>query len=1009
MAAAYCGDDDSSCDDTYISISMTPSRDITAQDSLFDTSEDRGILKETSRLAANRPRSSSSTPQKKHDYGENDTAGVLDKLKKDIDSLALIKSQSDCGGSSRRANSSVKQGTWGFSSSQNPRFASDPTKLEDREIHDVGQENFMQDSVAGRLPSGEFCPQATAVAVKTKGQVENDELMRQMKVLEREKEWLQERLNISKDNSSIMSKTKEAELQHALCEHGMITNKLLTSQAKNNELSTKYNALLRENEQLQKTVREAKDDFTKISEHNEVHLREFSYTKAEKVKLERTLREVVTEVESKQGTLSEEFSNSKAEYNELFKMIHKLSQFSFGVKMQLRNSKFKEEALEQALHEVTNDVKRDQGTMIEKLEIAHKLSQSEVALMEEMLKNASEEIAEKTESISNLKRNTELLQSTFEEEKKKTNEAISKKNNTIYNLESNMDQLKRSFEENKQQAKLKISEKSTIICNLEREMEQDKLKLCKKIEFLEMSVKSNESRWLEKDANLNRKMEECQSSHSKLNTKTEQISEKLINTESLNRDLEDQADKMKLSLHEAREESQELIRENHDLNKVLLDATEKHRKVIEKACNLEIENALLQKDLLDATEENRTATEKLSNLEIENAALKRNNNEKDEANSKLELVFEEATASMDNELDNVKAILESKTAAIAHEKEAQGIQIEKLSATLSVSKSEKCASEAALKLVKASNEELNKTIVNLKSKVHNKEKQLADMVEANEVTHKKVSDLQTEINKMGESKASLEAEVKALRGKVQDRDKQLIDMNESSKITHKKLHDLNTKCDESQTRASNAKHEFSSLQSKLTRVNESLEASKESKLKLKKEAKELMSRAKDKECTLSNTINTLRSELAETKRHLNTKIDESQTRASNAKHEVSSLQSKLNRVNESLEASKENNLKLKKKAKELMSRAQDKECTLSNTINTLRSELAETKRNLEKTNAKLSKSNTQLTSALQSLDEMMKYIEKMRDDNDEAVEILEQDLEKAIKMKHNTENGMKKR
>merc|ERR1711966_155629 len=77
--------------------------------------------------------------------------------------------------------------------------------------------------------------------------------------------------------------------------------------------------------------------------------------------------------------------------------------------------------------------------------------------------------------------------------------------------------------------------------------------------------------------------------------------------------------------------------------------------------------------------------------------------------------------------------------------------------------------------------------------------------------------------------------------------------------------------------------------------------------------------------------------------------------------------------------------------------------------NTLRSELAETKRNLEKTNAKLSKSNTQLTSALQSLDEMMKYIEKMRDDNDEAVEILEQDLEKAIKMKHNTENGMKKR
>ena len=53
--------------------------------------------------------------------------------------------------------------------------------------------------------------------------------------------------------------------------------------------------------------------------------------------------------------------------------------------------------------------------------------------------------------------------------------------------------------------------------------------------------------------------------------------------------------------------------------------------------------------------------------------------------------------------------------------------------------------------------------------------------------------------------------------------------------------------------------------------------------------------------------------------------------------------------------------------------------------------------------------NGQLKSALQSLDEMMRYIESMRQENDDVVASLESDLEKSINMKQEVEKISKQR
>ena len=53
--------------------------------------------------------------------------------------------------------------------------------------------------------------------------------------------------------------------------------------------------------------------------------------------------------------------------------------------------------------------------------------------------------------------------------------------------------------------------------------------------------------------------------------------------------------------------------------------------------------------------------------------------------------------------------------------------------------------------------------------------------------------------------------------------------------------------------------------------------------------------------------------------------------------------------------------------------------------------------------------NGQLKSAMSSLDEMMKYIETMREDHFEEVLSLQKDIEKAMKLKQDSESTLKKR
>ena len=124
-------------------------------------------------------------------------------------------------------------------------------------------------------------------------------------------------------------------------------------------------------------------------------------------------------------------------------------------------------------------------------------------------------------------------------------------------------------------------------------------------------------------------------------------------------------------------------------------------------------------------------------------------------------------------------------------------------------------------------------------------------------------------------------------------------------------------------------------------------------------------------------------------------LGEAETKLHIMNEEIASLQSELLNANERLKSSQE-------QLEDRESGMQDKEIQIS----TLKEDLAKARTGLEQTGAQLgvaqNESNTkggQLKSALKSLDEMMKYIETMREENDEVVATLEGDLEKALKVR----------
>ena len=226
-------------------------------------------------------------------------------------------------------------------------------------------------------------------------------------------------------------------------------------------------------------------------------------------------------------------------------------------------------------------------------------------------------------------------------------------------------------------------------------------------------------------------------------------------------------------------------------------------------------------------------------------------------------------------------------------------------------------------------------------------KELTSTISESKSTHCEIeAALKSSMNASKTKLANCMTEIETLKGRIQGKDNQLLDMNETTEAMHKAFHDL------------------------------------KSELKIYQEKK----------------VPSYEADIAKLKANLG----ESETK-------VVSLKAELKSVHEDLRLSKGSRLELKKGIEAQASCAQAKETKFNETIQALHSQLDKAKMDIAKSQKESSARKTELKTALQSLDEMMKYIENMREENDDIVASLEADLEKAILMKCDAEKAMQRR
>ena len=124
-------------------------------------------------------------------------------------------------------------------------------------------------------------------------------------------------------------------------------------------------------------------------------------------------------------------------------------------------------------------------------------------------------------------------------------------------------------------------------------------------------------------------------------------------------------------------------------------------------------------------------------------------------------------------------------------------------------------------------------------------------------------------------------------------------------------------------------------------------------------------------------------------------INASENKSKMLNEEISSLQMELSRLTEILDSEKNDREGMQQRSN-----------SVSERNGNLILENKELKLKLEETEKECRSQKEELTSALSSLDEMMKYIETSRKEHDDIIQSLEDDLSKALDVKHATENQM---
>ena len=870
-------DDDISCDDTYVSIMSRSSRHTIGGSgrspprSGRKQQDSRRILGETFRVSNSGNNNSAVSPlrssspyntntnnsdKKKYTDGIADNSSspsisILDKLKNDIDSLEKMRFGS--------STSSTRQ------QQQDKDF---PEMYSENEFsHQRSNSTSKLSSSVGRITqSSDYRPSHRSVSSMSgvgRGVVDRDDI------------------SVSSGYESTRYKSPLRSSFH-------------TTDQKDEQKEKTNN----ENDDLMKRCRQVrssgigsdKDGYS--SDRSITFLSDQTYEQEEKECRGKTAieyEELVKKVrllEHEKGRLQETVRTMKEDSTANIKHTeNKLSAFS-NVKEQLEESKAKEAELTKALSELVSNVESEQENMMKELATSHKLRKSEVALLEEKLKSASEEMTAKEKAFSEIENEVQCVEKTLQHEKE---EAVQH--------------------------------------------------LTEKIESLETDIQSNENGLRGEFVRLNRELDGSREAYSELVNKKTELSNQLSESKS-------QIEEGKEAIADSQQELQEIKDKNQALANKLDSAT---KQVLTEKLDNETKKKIIR-TLEQALAEAKKAEDQCGSLKY---LLDKKNVQIDEL-EKNQAEF--IVAQNEHELGVTK--IKEQIAALEEEKLKQESVIEQLSTTVTESKAMYDENEAAFK------SKYDQSEVAFKSSI-DKAKQANDQMKSKFVNvEKEVDTLKVIIQEKDEQLLDMEKTatemITSLRSKVQIKDKQLKQVSKATEQMHKKVNSLKIELDTYKTKKVPAYE------------------AEVSKLKVK--------------------------------------ITESNTKESMAKQEISSLQAELVRVNDRLQSSKDSHHELQKQMEAKSTDGHNKESKLNSSIHKLQSKLSNTMTSLEQAEEKVemlraegNSRNGQLKSAMSSLDEMMKYIETMREDHFEEVLSLQKDIEKAMKLKQDSESTLKKR
>ena len=450
-------------------------------------------------------------------------------------------------------------------------------------------------------------------------------------------------------------------------------------------------------------------------------------------------------------------------------------------------------------------------------------------------------------------------------------------------------------------------------------------------------------------------------------------------------------DEIKASLELALEEKQQVSSKLCDSETAQSNALQEQvgtQKLLEESRDENIETKRSLKDALDETHRLRS---ELSDTEIAHSqtkeakdAMEKQAKAGKEESHKLRRDLKQATqeniaikqqlSEEKTKAEKVRMGLEKKFTH--YEKEINNLHIQSIEA-------EKIAEEQLLKEREVFTYEKETMYITLRAMEKEKEECSSELQRlSNELAKSSSQDVKT----TAELKVSFDKHEKTKLELTKAHDEVA---NLSTKLTHTsdELKECTTKLSQCISEAEATQKQLEKAKEMMDQKDNSIQELMEMTITLKKKIDELSAQAGDYKSKIVQYETQLKKADAT--------VNASDNKSKMLNEEISSLQMELSRLTEILD--------LEKNDKEGMQQR-------SNSVSERNGELILANRNLEQKLEHAEKESRshkeELTSALTSLDEMMKYIETAREEHDDIIQSLEDDLSKALDVKHATENKM---